>query len=278
MLDKKLTELYAVRGASVLFFLVLTLVAIAATFYSILTYQGDVTTTWLFSLELFTTIVGAYFLVMAGKGYLQQHKPDSLLLKRLNYYTDNYSWMTVYTGITVILLQVAIFIVSHDWLSFYKGMRLTLYVAGALALIPTLLSLFTRPLYDIRFDKSGSVLPSFKHSGIALREAAHLLNRLEVNSELLADGRIETTVWGDRGFRGANFRDSYGQLCCIAESSSTLERAIWVGVKPQVNTTGVSQVTAMHLTQDTVKELLPILEHFAETGRLPEMSWPDTIG
>jgi len=33
---------------------------------------------------------------------------------------------------------------------------------------------------------------------------------------------------------------------------------------------GVSLTTRMHLTQDMVKDLLPVLTHFAETGNLPQ--------
>ena len=97
----------------------------------------------------------------------------------------------------------------------------------------------------------------------------------------------------DRGFPICEFIDRYGAKCSIQKSSLATEHAIWLGVDdadPQVmasqaanvgvetdETTGwvpypipkeVLLSTRMHLTQDQVKELLPLLERFANTGQI----------
>jgi hypothetical protein len=101
----------------------------------------------------------------------------------------------------------------------------------------------------------------------------------------------ETT---SRGFGLRRFTDLYGSKCSLQESSLATERAIWLGVAdadPKVmaseaasigvqtdETTGwvrypipfqVLLHTRMHLNQEQVRELLPILQHFADTGELP---------
>ena len=87
-----------------------------------------------------------------------------------------------------------------------------------------------------------------------------------------------------RGFGRIEFRDRYENECSIQKSSLATEDAIWFGIndaKPQVLVEGqgwtpvefpseTSFWTRMHLTQSQVKKLLPILQHFAETGELPE--------
>lgn len=99
----------------------------------------------------------------------------------------------------------------------------------------------------------------------------------------------------DRGFPAYHFRDRYDEQCSLQLSSLATEPAIWLGVndaKPQImardaaahgvrtsETTGwvpfpvpkaVLLNTRMHLTREQVAELLPMLQHFAETGELPE--------
>lgn len=77
----------------------------------------------------------------------------------------------------------------------------------------------------------------------------------------------------ERGFGRIEFADRYGQECSLQDSSLATEPAIWFGVDntgPDLNgpsgkrneQVGVS----MHLTQEMVKELLPFLKWFAETG------------
>jgi hypothetical protein len=90
-----------------------------------------------------------------------------------------------------------------------------------------------------------------------------------------------------RGFGLYEFKDRYNNACSIQKSSLATEDCIWLGLdnaNPQIlasktkeGGTGwvsypipedVSLNTRMHLTQDQVKELLPILKHFVETGHL----------
>ena len=106
-----------------------------------------------------------------------------------------------------------------------------------------------------------------------------------------------------RGFAYSKFTDKYGQECSLQKSSRMSDgpgdECIWLGVN---NNEGNFKIMAhdmvaiekhgrgwqdkslkdlfhgcdvlvpdrMHLTQDMVKMLLPVLQHFAETGELPE--------
>lgn len=90
-----------------------------------------------------------------------------------------------------------------------------------------------------------------------------------------------------RGFTKAVFTDRYGVECSIQESSLATEGAIWLGVEesnPRYLVPGqgwapyeypegfdIHTDTRMHLTQDHVKRLLPVMQHFARTGYLPEV-------
>ena len=87
-----------------------------------------------------------------------------------------------------------------------------------------------------------------------------------------------------RGFAIGKFTDRYGNECSLQKSSLAEEDAIWFGVdRPRLTifeneTKGRYIVTdmpknfdvdsRMHLTQEQVKELLPYLQKFAETGEL----------
>jgi hypothetical protein len=85
-----------------------------------------------------------------------------------------------------------------------------------------------------------------------------------------------------RGFDIAKFTDRYGMECSLQKSSLATEAAIWFGVddvKPQRCIPGMGWTpvefppdtlfsSRMHLTQDQVKQLLPFLQRFAETGEL----------
>lgn len=98
----------------------------------------------------------------------------------------------------------------------------------------------------------------------------------------------------NRGFELIEFEDRYEHKCSIQKSSLATEDAIWFGIddaEPRILASDahrmgiptpvqvgwipfavpeeVLMTTRMHLTQDQVKELLPILQHFAETGELP---------
>lgn len=88
-----------------------------------------------------------------------------------------------------------------------------------------------------------------------------------------------------RGFSLGEFIDRYGNKCSLQKSSLATEDAIWLGIdKPKLtifedSSKGKYIITEMpsnfdvdsrmHLTQDMVKELLPYLISFAETGELP---------
>ena len=99
----------------------------------------------------------------------------------------------------------------------------------------------------------------------------------------------------NRGFGYFEFLDRYGVKCSIQHSSLATEDAIWFGAddpNPRIlaeasGTTSdvpgqkvgwvkyplpneVLLNTRMHLTRDQVRELLPILQRFVETGKLRE--------
>lgn len=70
---------------------------------------------------------------------------------------------------------------------------------------------------------------------------------------------IETT---QRGFAFGEFEDRYGERCSIQKSSLAFEDCIWLGIhRPDGQ-------DRMHLTQDQVADLLPLLQSFVETGEL----------
>lgn len=90
-----------------------------------------------------------------------------------------------------------------------------------------------------------------------------------------------------RGFALVSFQDQYGAECSIQKSSAACYDAIWFGVddaNPQIMASKVQPggtgwvkypipedvllTTRMHLTRQQVKKLLPILQHFVETGEV----------
>jgi hypothetical protein len=77
---------------------------------------------------------------------------------------------------------------------------------------------------------------------------------------------IETTTT-TRGFDIAEFRDIYGAKCSLQKSSLGRLEAIWLGVDIDLNGRDVEH-GRMHLSQDQVRELLPALTRFAETGEI----------
>ena len=105
------------------------------------------------------------------------------------------------------------------------------------------------------------------------------------------------TEYTHRGFALIQFEDRYGATCTIQKSSMISPEAIWFGVEnadPKIMAADAEKFgivdpgdgtgwieypiprevlinTRMHLTQDQVIDLLPILQHFAETGELPEI-------
>jgi hypothetical protein len=90
-----------------------------------------------------------------------------------------------------------------------------------------------------------------------------------------------------RGFAVAEFTDEYGHKCSIQKSSLVEPQCIWLGVddpNPQILARDtpqggngwvpfhipkeVSLTTRMHLSQEQVAALLPLLQRFVETGEL----------
>lgn len=99
---------------------------------------------------------------------------------------------------------------------------------------------------------------------------------------------METTKYTKRGFAYQEFKDSKGVECSIQISSAFGDESfIWFGADNidlhqlipgkgwvSIPTPASDHVanTRMHLSQSQVKELLPILQHFADTGELPSYS------
>lgn len=86
-----------------------------------------------------------------------------------------------------------------------------------------------------------------------------------------------------RGFAMGKFKDRYGAECSIQKSSLATEDCIWLGIRevqhkkfPGDNTgwhdcelpTDVHCFARMHLSQQQVKDLLPLLHRFVKTGDL----------
>ncbi len=99
----------------------------------------------------------------------------------------------------------------------------------------------------------------------------------------------------ERGFALIEFKDCYGHGCSIQKSSAAMFDALWLGIQdaqPQILASKLGIVnpetgemsgwvpctinpailltTRMHLTREQVAALLPTLQHFADTGELPD--------
>lgn len=94
-----------------------------------------------------------------------------------------------------------------------------------------------------------------------------------------------------RGFLNGNFEDASGHSCSIQESSRFSDKNgsyLWLGlngVEPiymdkykgwqkiryadDIDPASVMLHDRMHLSQEDVKQLLPLLQYFAEHGMLP---------
>ena len=101
--------------------------------------------------------------------------------------------------------------------------------------------------------------------------------------EVLHDRGILKRSWApplhytERGFLRADFIDKYGMGCSIQESSSAEQGCLWFGINgvpvtPQYTFTDEAGMTRtmsrMHLTQEHVRGVLPLLQLFAERGDL----------
>ena len=76
--------------------------------------------------------------------------------------------------------------------------------------------------------------------------------------------KIEKT---ERGFAVGEFVDRYGAKCSIQKSSLAFENCIWLGLEEGTHVDGTC-CARMHLTQEMVKDLLPRLQKFVETGEI----------
>lgn len=70
-----------------------------------------------------------------------------------------------------------------------------------------------------------------------------------------------------KGQLRAEFRDRYGALCSIQESSIPGEECVWLGVDVTIEGEELRN-GRMHLTQDLARQLIPVLRHFARRGSL----------
>ena len=91
--------------------------------------------------------------------------------------------------------------------------------------------------------------------------------------------KLDTTP---RGFTVGTFKDLYGWGCSIQESSLAADNAIWLGCSTDQHGEGLGPIdkltghhigVRMHLNQEMVSALLPLLHYFEEHGQLPS-EWP----
>lgn len=82
---------------------------------------------------------------------------------------------------------------------------------------------------------------------------------------------MELAPANDRGFLRGQFKDRYGADCSIQKSSLVTEDCIWLGCDHETihHVTGQPCGARMHLTQEMAAELIPMLQHFVDTGELP---------
>jgi hypothetical protein len=70
-----------------------------------------------------------------------------------------------------------------------------------------------------------------------------------------------------KGLLRAEFRDRYGALCSIQESSIPGEECVWLGVDVTIEGEELRH-GRMHLTRELATKLIPVLRHFARRGSL----------
>lgn len=94
-----------------------------------------------------------------------------------------------------------------------------------------------------------------------------------------------------RGFAFVEAHDSYGKQFSIQKSSLATDDAIWFGIddpEPRVLKPGQGWVplelpadvninTRMHLTREQVAQLLPVLQHFVDTGEVRLSAEPQGV-
>jgi hypothetical protein len=73
-----------------------------------------------------------------------------------------------------------------------------------------------------------------------------------------------------RGFLRAEFSDLSGAACSIQESSLATEGAIWLGCnKGEHHHLTGDCLCRMHVSRELAASLIPLLQHFVNTGLLP---------
>ncbi len=91
----------------------------------------------------------------------------------------------------------------------------------------------------------------------------------------------------NRGFKLIEFDDLYNAKCNIQKSSLATNDAIWFGIadsEPKIMASKIKEggtgwvdypipedvilTTRMHLSREQIKDLLPILQRFIETGEI----------
>ena len=141
---------------------------------------------------------------------------------------------------------------------------------------------------------SGHMSETIAHSVLCSLAESNFRERLGVDTTKTESSHIPLAAT-ERGFVLGKFTDYYGESCSIQKSSIATEDCIWLGVddvSPKImasdaNRLGLSTSaengwvdyeipkevllsSRMHLTQDMVRELLPLLHRFVETGELYE--------
>lgn len=70
-----------------------------------------------------------------------------------------------------------------------------------------------------------------------------------------------------KGLLRAEFKDRYGAVCSVQESSFPDEDCLWLGIEVDIHGAEVPH-GRMHISQAMARQLLPVLRHFARTGKL----------
>jgi len=76
------------------------------------------------------------------------------------------------------------------------------------------------------------------------------------------------TIKEEKGLSKISFEDDYKQQCSLQRSNAALENKVWLGVEKDIN--GKIVNGRMHLTQEQVRDILPYLQKFADTGELSD--------
>lgn len=100
-------------------------------------------------------------------------------------------------------------------------------------------------------------------------EAAGMIERWPGARGIRLNGRGTLSLEpAANGFLRGDFTDANGDACSIQESSA-MGSYLWLGQNSGTHHMGRC-LARMHLSQEHVRELLPLLQRFAETGSLAE--------